>query len=233
VASARFLFFVISFTKFVQPFRAGQYNKRYSCNTIPPLDVQPFVGTCSHRPHGFKAQHLSSPTTIMAPNRVVVRLRPGSDGDATHVPKQGHYTQINPPTLYLEKIADQWMAAKGEGRPGVKYILECLPVGYTLWQRPRGSNSQHTDKYLYGHPRVKHFDSPNRFYPHFEYLMANSGSNIGCPCTVCSGSSGVLPGVCTIARNMSPTRSGKYSRYSLTMLLLTQRRYVKSRSYSG
>jgi hypothetical protein len=129
----------------------------------------------------------------MSPKRVIVRLRPGSDADPTHVPKQRHYTQVNPPTLYLEKIADQWMAAKGETRPGVKYILESLPTGYTLWQRPRGSNSQHIDKYLYGHPNQKPFDSPNRFYPHFQYIMDNGGSSIGCPCTVCSGSAGILP----------------------------------------
>jgi hypothetical protein len=129
----------------------------------------------------------------MSPNRVVVRLRPGSDADPTHVPKQDHYTQINPPTIYLEKIADQWMASQGQARAGVKYVLEGLPAGYTLWQRPRGSNSQHFDKYLYGHPNQKPFDSPNRFYPHFEYIMANGGNSIGCPCTVCSGNAGILP----------------------------------------
>jgi hypothetical protein len=161
--------------------------------------VPSFAGTCN-----FNPQHLSSHTAIMAINRVVVRLRPGSDGDASHIPKQGHYTQVNPPTLYLEKLGDQWMAAKGEARPGVKYILESLPAGYTLWQRPRGSNAQHVDKYLYGHPSQKQFDSSNRFFPHFEYLMANSGNNIGCPCTVCSGSSGVLPGV---SPNSSRVRS--------------------------
>ena len=122
-----------------------------------------------------------------------MRLRPGSDGDATHVPRPGLYTQLDPPTLYLEKIGDQWMKARGEAQPGVKYILESLPAGYTLWQRPRPKDPKHLDKYLYGHPGQKSFDSPNRFYPHFEYLMNNDGSNMGCPCTVCNGSSGVLP----------------------------------------
>jgi hypothetical protein len=141
----------------------------------------------------------------MSPNRDVVRLHPGSDADPTHVPKQGHYTQLTPPTLYLEKIADQWMASKGEARPGVKYILEALPAGYTMWQRPRPSDARHFDKYLYGHPSQKHFDSPNRFYPHFEYIMANGGSSIGCQCTVCCGSAGVLP---RASPNSSRMRSG-------------------------
>lgn len=85
------------------------------------------------------------------------------------------------------------MEARGEARPGVRYILESLPIGYTLWQRPRLSTPQHVDKYLYGHPDLKCFDSPNRFYPHFEHLMDSGGSNIGCPCKLCSGAAGVLP----------------------------------------
>jgi hypothetical protein len=129
----------------------------------------------------------------MDPRRVVVRLRPGSDADPTHLPKQGKYTEINPPTLYLEKIGQQWMEARGEAHPGTKYVLESLPVGYSLWQRPRPKTPSHLDKYLYGHPSRRTFDSPNKFYPHFEYLMNNAGDSMGCPCTVCAGDSGVLP----------------------------------------
>ena len=87
------------------------------------------------------------------------------------------------------------MEQRGEARPGVQYILEALPAGYTLWHRPRPSDSKVLDKYLFGHPSHKRFDSPNRFYPHFEHLMDNNGSSIGCPCTVCRGSAGVLPRV--------------------------------------
>jgi hypothetical protein len=126
-------------------------------------------------------------------SRQVVRLRPGSDGDATHFPTQDHYTQVNPPTLYLEKLGQQWMEARGEAAPGVKYILEALPAGYTMWQRPRASGAAHVDKYLYGHPDSKPFDSPNRFYPHFEHLMNNNGSNTSCPCKLCAGAAGILP----------------------------------------
>jgi hypothetical protein len=129
----------------------------------------------------------------MDSKRVVVRLRPGSDGDPTHLPREGRYTELNPPTLYLEKIGQQWMEARGEARPGIKYILESLPAGYSLWHRPRPKSPSHFDKYLYGHPSRKPFDSPNRFYPHFEYLMNNAGDSMGCPCTVCVGDSGVLP----------------------------------------
>jgi len=131
----------------------------------------------------------------MSQGRRVVRLRPGcSDGDALHVPKQGNHTQVDPPKLYLEKTAQQWMEDRNEAQPGVKYILEALPNGYTMWQRPRPGKPSHFDKYLYGHPSHKVFDSPNRFYQHFQHLMNNNGSSIGCLCTVCAGSAGILPG---------------------------------------
>lgn len=128
----------------------------------------------------------------MSSGRVTVPLRPGSDGDATHVPRPGSHTQVIPPTLYLEKIADKWMNARGEAQAGKKYILQNLPAGYTMWQRPRPSDAR-MDSYLYGHPNRRPFDSPNRFYPHFEYMMDNAGNTMGCPCTVCCGASGILP----------------------------------------
>ncbi|KAH6853053.1 hypothetical protein BKA58DRAFT_394770 [Alternaria rosae] len=137
--------------------------------------------------------------------RVTVQLVPGcSDGDPLHVPPPGIHTQVDPPTLYLEKIGQAWIEHRGEARPGVTYILEALPAGYTMWERPRPSNAKHVDKYLYGHPRKKAFDSPNRYFPHFEHLMSNNGNSIGCPCTLCSGSAGVLP---KTSANSSQVRS--------------------------
>lgn len=132
----------------------------------------------------------------MAQERVIVRIRPGcTDGDPLHVPKQGgQYTKVDPPMTYLEKIGQQWMETRGEAQLEVKYILDALPIGYTLWQRPRPSDPTHVDKYLFGHPQHKYFDSPNRFYPHFEHLMENYGSSIGCQCKLCAGSAGILPG---------------------------------------
>ncbi|KAI1569919.1 Clr2 domain containing protein [Pyrenophora tritici-repentis] len=145
----------------------------------------------------------------MSNNRVVVQLNPGcSDSDPLHVPSSGSHTQVNPPTLYLEKIGQQWMQNRGDALPGVQYTLAALPAGYTMWQRPRPSDPKMLDKYLWGHPSQKKFDSPNRFYPHFEYLMNNGGSNIGCPCTVCFGSAGVLP---RASPNTSRARSSSTS----------------------
>ncbi|KAG9187957.1 hypothetical protein G6011_01880 [Alternaria panax] len=141
----------------------------------------------------------------MSFRRVQVPVIKGcSDGDPLHVPPPGVHTRVDPPTLYLEKIGQQWMESRKEARPGVQYTLDELPFGYSLWQRPRPSKPSHLDRYLYGHPGRKAFDSPNRFYPHFEYLMNNDGDSMGCPCTVCRGSGGVLPGA---TPNSSRTRT--------------------------
>jgi hypothetical protein len=163
----------------------------------------------------------------MSSHRVVVRLRPGSDGDATHVPTPGTLSQVNPPTLYLEKIADQWMQARGEAGAGVKYILEALPAGYTMWQRARPSAPQHIDKYLYGHPQSKKFDSPNRFYPHFQHLMDNGGDSFGCPCTVCAGSVGVLPkGSSGSAKMSSSSTASSRPSTPVTAAPITSQRFL-------
>ncbi|KAF2277848.1 uncharacterized protein EI97DRAFT_274949 [Westerdykella ornata] len=121
----------------------------------------------------------------MSAGRVIVPLRRGSDGDPTHRPDKPTFTQADPRN-YLEKLATLWMQARGERLPGISYVLERLPEGYAVFGRPRPGEPSHVDFYLYGHPEHKKFDSPNRFYPHFEHLM-NHGTNIGCPCTVCNG----------------------------------------------
>ncbi|KAF2450749.1 hypothetical protein P171DRAFT_516565 [Karstenula rhodostoma CBS 690.94] len=147
---------------------------------------------------------------------VVVPLRPGSDGDYAHKPPDNSiWAIIDPPTLYLERVGLQWMQDRDEAKPGIKYVLERLPVGYTLYQRPRANGTK--DKYLFGHPNHKYFDSPNRFFPHFKHLMENGGNSIGCPCTICDPRSGVLPG-------KPPSISGHFSKSSSSASSLSSRR---------
>ncbi|OCL09808.1 hypothetical protein AOQ84DRAFT_375512 [Glonium stellatum] len=134
----------------------------------------------------------------MSAGTVVVPIRPGSDGDATHQPDRSTHTLVDPPTLYLEKIASLWMESRGEALPGVRYILDKLPAGYTLYQKSRIGTPKHIDRWLFGHPVHKYFDSPNRFFPHFRHLMENGGDNIGCICTVCQTKGGVrIPSITT------------------------------------
>ncbi|KAF1954618.1 hypothetical protein CC80DRAFT_493737 [Byssothecium circinans] len=140
---------------------------------------------------------------------VVVPLRPGCDGDPTHRPTGSSFTEVDPPTLYLEKIATKWMKARGEAQAGVSYILDRLPQGYALYQKPRQGKPSHVDKWLYGHPRHRPFDSPNRFYPHFEWLMENDGDSIGCPCSVCV-KGGVLHSSSSRPTSKGSSRAGSF-----------------------
>ena len=78
---------------------------------------------------------------------VAVPLRPGSDGDYTHKPPDNPiWTIVDPPTLYLERLGARWSQDRDDAQPGIKYVLEKLPVGYTLYQRPRANGTK--DKYL-------------------------------------------------------------------------------------
>ncbi|KAF2839296.1 hypothetical protein M501DRAFT_1003873 [Patellaria atrata CBS 101060] len=130
-------------------------------------------------------------TELNTTGMIIVRINSGSDGDSTHQPTSSSITLVDPPGIYLEKIATLWMKEQRRDRPDVTYRLDRLPAGYALYQKPRLNNPKHMDKWLYGHPSHKIFDSPNRFFPHFLYLMKNNGSNIGCQCDVCLATGGV------------------------------------------
>jgi hypothetical protein len=119
-------------------------------------------------------------------NTLTVPINPGSDGDSSHRPAGPIYRKVDPPTIYLEKLATAWLKHKGESlQPGFRYALDHLPAGYTVYERPRQGNPKAIDKWCYGHPKHKSFDSPNRFLPHFLHLM-DHGNAIGCSCSVCS-----------------------------------------------
>lgn len=124
---------------------------------------------------------------------VVVPINSGSDGDSSHRPTVATHWLIDPPTIYLEKLAALWMTSRGETVPGETYILDKLPDGYALYGKPRPGNPKLVDKWLFGHPSKRYFDSPNRFFPHFLHLMDNDGDSFGCPCTVCAAVGGKIP----------------------------------------
>lgn len=112
-----------------------------------------------------------------------------SDGDSTHRPTRENYLHFGQDEGYLEKLATLWVDHRGEKKRQARYFLDQLPAGYAVYGRARHNNPSHIDKWLYGHPAHKWFDSPNRFFPHFLHLMEH-GTNVGCPCTVCTGTKG-------------------------------------------
>ncbi|GBF62389.1 hypothetical protein TMEN_4929 [Trichophyton mentagrophytes] len=114
--------------------------------------------------------------------RVVVPINSFSDGDPSAWPQHSNCVETDA-TVYLEKLGMQWMKERGEFQQGKTYILDQLPDGYVYWARPRQSRPELVDKFLWGHPSGKYFFSPNRFWPHFLYLM-NGGSE-PCECEHC------------------------------------------------
>ncbi|KAI9820119.1 MAG: hypothetical protein M1832_003826 [Thelocarpon impressellum] len=126
------------------------------------------------------------PARDMAPPPIVtVPVGEYSDGDSTTWPGKP-YMQI-PAGIYLQKTADMWMAAQGKAVKGTKYVLDKLPQGYAVFDKPR-KNSEHRDKYIFGHPRGRPFDSPAQFFKHFNNMMhheSTSGGQPACDCKVC------------------------------------------------
>ncbi|KAL8638421.1 MAG: hypothetical protein Q9226_008995, partial [Calogaya cf. arnoldii] len=107
-------------------------------------------------------------------------------------PETGNLTRANEDG-YLQTLAEKWMKEElGAAQPGKRHTLDRLPAGYQAWERPRPTNPKHIDRWLFGHPEGKRFDSPNRFYPHFKYLMQHD-SGEPCKCDLC-GTKGGKPG---------------------------------------
>ncbi|KAL2003330.1 hypothetical protein VTN02DRAFT_4240 [Thermoascus thermophilus] len=106
-----------------------------------------------------------------------------SDGDKSTWPTDPKYGRPDD-SLYREKLAKMWLQKRDEYEPGENYILDSLPEGYVLFDRPRPKNPEIRDKYLWGHPSGAVFNSPNRFFPHFYYLM--TGGTTQCPCDLCT-----------------------------------------------
>ncbi|PGH32392.1 hypothetical protein GX50_04817 [[Emmonsia] crescens] len=105
-----------------------------------------------------------------------------TDGDRNLWPRNSRFEREDP-HLYLLKLASMWMKERGEARPGKHYILDQLPEGYVYMSRARQHNPELRDKYLYGHPSGHYFNSPNRFWPHFYYLMTHGAAP--CRCDLC------------------------------------------------
>ncbi|PGH14204.1 hypothetical protein AJ79_03177 [Helicocarpus griseus UAMH5409] len=105
-----------------------------------------------------------------------------TDGDEKIWPKDSRF-QTEDPRVYLMKLANMWMKEKGEARPGRHYILDDLPEGYVYKSRARIQNPEIRDKYLYGHPSGYYYNSPNRFWSHFYFLMTHGASS--CRCDLC------------------------------------------------
>ncbi|KAI9374834.1 transcription-silencing protein Clr2-domain-containing protein [Aspergillus egyptiacus] len=105
-----------------------------------------------------------------------------SDGDESKWPTEEKYSRPDD-SYYRQKLAEMWLRETGAYEEGVEYMLDDLPDGYALFDRPRGTNPSIRDRFLYGHPVGQYFSSTKHFYPHFYYLM--TGGTTKCPCDLC------------------------------------------------
>ncbi|KAL3496616.1 transcription-silencing protein Clr2-domain-containing protein [Aspergillus germanicus] len=117
------------------------------------------------------------------PNLVVIPINQTfSDGDPAQWPTEERFQRPDD-SFYRLKLADMWLKETGAYENGLIYILDTLPAGYAVFDRPRGTNPSIRDRFLYGHPIGQYFSSIKVFFPHFYYLM--TGATRRCPCELC------------------------------------------------
>ncbi|KAI5362518.1 Putative cryptic loci regulator 2, Chaperone J-domain superfamily [Septoria linicola] len=91
-------------------------------------------------------------------------------------------------SYYERHLAQRWAQHVGREAPKTAYRLNKLPAGYAGWEKTRtntGGGRQHVDRYLYGHPSGKPFDSLPKAWVHFQHWIDNRGNSHGCPCVRC------------------------------------------------
>ena len=80
----------------------------------------------------------------------ILPIQPGSDGDDSRRPTADGFRRSD--GHYLERLAGLW--AKDRGLPsGVTYRLDKLPNGYAGYEKTRGNDITHVDRYVYGHEK--------------------------------------------------------------------------------
>ncbi|RDW70634.1 uncharacterized protein DSM5745_08145 [Aspergillus mulundensis] len=105
-----------------------------------------------------------------------------SDGDSKTWPTEERFGRPDN-TYYRQKLAELWLKKRGAYVPGVISVIDELPDGYAVFDRPRLSDPNTRDKFLWGHPVGNYFTSSIMFFPHFDYLM--SGGTTKCACELC------------------------------------------------
>lgn len=115
----------------------------------------------------------------------ILNINPGSDGDGRRRPKTDDFTRND--EHWLVRIGQIWAEDQGIAQKGWTYKLDRLPDGYGGYEKSRGSDSKHVDRYVYGHERGPARSVPD-FKDHFLHLM-NRGTAVGCTCKLCSGGS--------------------------------------------
>ncbi|KAE8400126.1 hypothetical protein BDV37DRAFT_258374 [Aspergillus pseudonomiae] len=113
---------------------------------------------------------------------VIIPIGSVSDGDKSTWPTEARFGMPDD-SSYREKLAMLWLQKIGTYEEGMRYMLNRLPDGYALFDRPRGTDPTIRDRFLWGHPIGQYFPSILQFFPHFYHLM--TGAAGPCHCMLC------------------------------------------------
>ncbi|PPJ51157.1 hypothetical protein CBER1_08542 [Cercospora berteroae] len=121
----------------------------------------------------------------MSTSEVTVPVWGTSDG--VHVPPTNQ-SLYRDDSHYRYHLANLWAKRAGATREDTTFKLNQLPTGYSGWQRTRQypDGRRHVDRYLYGHPSGRRFDSMPKAWTHFQHWLEFGHGN-GCPCVLCGG----------------------------------------------
>ncbi|PIA94896.1 hypothetical protein CB0940_08268 [Cercospora beticola] len=121
----------------------------------------------------------------MSGSEVIVPVWGASDGVHVLPTNQSLHRDDN---HYRHHLAMLWFKHAGGTREDTTFKLNQLPIGYSGWERTRQypDGRRHVDRYLYGHPSGKRFDSLPKALTHFQHWLEFGHSN-GCPCVLCGG----------------------------------------------
>ncbi|KAM3416452.1 hypothetical protein BST61_g8047 [Cercospora zeina] len=121
----------------------------------------------------------------MSTNEVIVTVWANSDG--VYVAPTNQSLQRDD-QHYRRQLAQLWAKHTNRTRDGTTFKLSRLPTGYSGWEKTRNypGGRTHVDRYLYGHPSGRPFDSVLKAWAHVQHWLDNGNSN-GCPCVHCGG----------------------------------------------
>ncbi|KAF2213912.1 hypothetical protein CERZMDRAFT_95938 [Cercospora zeae-maydis SCOH1-5] len=123
--------------------------------------------------------------SAMSASEVIVTVWSTSDGVYVAPTTQSLHRDDG---YYRIQLAQLWAKHTNRTRDGTTFKLDRLPTGYSGWEKTRAypDGRRHVDRYLYGHPSGRPFDSVPKAWAHFQHWL-DHGNNNGCPCVHCGG----------------------------------------------
>lgn len=109
---------------------------------------------------------------------------PAAFSDGVHPRFRTGYSWESVPHYTLIRLYEMWCDSRRLPRSNIMFAS--LPNNYESFRKVRTSENKlgSTDRYTYGHPSGKRFDSIPKLFAHFEHMMINNSAT-GCTCVLC------------------------------------------------